>query len=101
MADIVFKYSEMTAAADQITEIAGKYKSAAETLETEFISAISGWEGDSHDKMQNFMSGAVKSYTAETIPDLLNSLAELLRENVAQMQKADQQVAESIPTALN
>ena len=100
MADIVFKYDEMNTAASQINDLASKYKSAADTFENDFLSAISGWEGDSKDKMSSFISTPVKEYMATTVPKLLTSLADLLQSNISQMQKADQQLADNIPTTL-
>jgi len=100
MADIVFKYAEMEAAAKQIDELAGKYKSAADKFEGDFIGATAQWEGTSKDKMIGFISGPTKAYIGDTVPTLLNSLAELLRANAKQMQDADQQIADNIPTSL-
>ncbi len=100
MADIVFKYEGMESAATQIDELAGKYASAANTFETDFIGATAQWEGASKEKMNAFISGPVKEYMGTTVPKLLNSLAELLRANATQMQNADQQIADNIPNTL-
>ncbi len=100
MADIVFKYEEMRSAVEEIKTIAGQYKAAANTLESDFIAAIGGWEGASKEKMQQFISGPVMQYTRDTVPKLLESLAELLTANADQMEKADSQIAENIPTTL-
>ncbi len=59
MADIVFKYPEMRQAVTDIEGIATRYKSIASTLEGDFIAAIKDWEGESKDKMQQFISGPV------------------------------------------
>lgn len=74
MADIVFKYDEMNTAVTQIKDLASQYKSAADTFENDFLSAISSWEGDSKDKMSSFISTPVKEYMATTVPKLLESL---------------------------
>lgn len=97
MADIVFRYPEMRDAASAIQDIATRYKTAATTFETDFTAAISGWEGESKDKMQKFISGTVKEYTYDTVPKLLEALAALLNANADQMEKADRQIAENIP----
>ena len=39
-------------------------------------------------------------YTRDTIPQLLKALAELLEANADQMESADHQIAENIPTSL-
>lgn len=100
MADIVFRYGEMRQAASDIKAIANRYQTAASTLETDFIAAIKDWEGESKDAIQRFVSGPVMEYTRDTIPKLLTALAELLEANADQMEKADHQIAENIPTSL-
>lgn len=97
MADIIFKYPEMRKAAADIRAIAQKYKTAGATFESDFTAAINGWEGESKDKMQKFISGTVKEYTQTTVPQLLDALSALLEANADQMEKADNQIAENIP----
>ena len=98
MADTIkFDYSKMTAAAADIRAVAGQYANAAKTFQTDFATAIAGWEGDSKDKMQKFISGTVKEYTENTVPQLLNALADLLDANAQQMKNADAQIAANIP----
>ena len=101
MADITFKYEEMRQSAEKIQDIKARYKAAAAKFEEDFMNATTSWEGASKDKMSAFISGPVKEYMATTVPKLLNSLAELLRANAEQMQNADQQIADNIPTSLN
>ena len=100
MADIVFRYPEMRQAASDIKAIATRYQTAASTLETDFSAAIKDWEGESKDAIQKFVSGPVMEYTRDTIPQLLKALAELLEANADQMESADHQIAENIPTSL-
>ena len=100
MADIVFKYPEMRQAVEDIKGIAARYKSTATNFEGDFIAAINDWEGESKDKMQQFISGPVMEYIRDTIPQLLEALAELLAANADQMESADRQIAENIPSSL-
>lgn len=100
MADIVFKYDQMTQAASNLDNLAQQYLTAANTFESDFLAAMGEWEGDSKDKMTTFISGPVKEYMATTVPEMLKGLAELLRYNVTQMQNADTQISESIPQSL-
>lgn len=100
MADIVFRYVEMRQAVSDIKGIAAKYKTLATNFESDFISAISDWEGESKNKMQQFISGPVMEYTRDTIPQLLEALAELLAANADSMESADQQIADNIPSSL-
>lgn len=101
MADIVFKYDEMRTAVENIKQIATSYTNAANALETNFTSAITGWEGETKEAMQKFISGPVMEYTRDTVPQLVDALAELLATNANQMENADRQIAENIPTSLS
>ena len=100
MADIVFKYPEMQSCVAKIREIKSGYASAASKFQSDFSGAISAWEGDSKDKMQQFISNPVNDYMAKTIPDLLEAFAALLEFNAKSMQDADRQIADAIPTSL-
>jgi WXG100 family type VII secretion target len=100
MADIVFRYEQMTSAAGQIRDIATRYKAAADNLQSEFAGACGEWEGDSKDAMTRFMTMGVNEYTGTTIPQLLNGLADLLEGNAEQMKSADAGIAENIPSTL-
>lgn len=97
MADIIFNYVEMRKAAADIQNIAAKYKTAGVTFETDFLAAITGWEGDSKTQMEKFIKGSVNEYTQKTVPQLLEALAALLNANADQMEKADNQIAQNIP----
>ncbi|MBQ1388933.1 MAG: WXG100 family type VII secretion target [Clostridia bacterium] len=100
MADIVFRYEEMESAANALEGLAEQYKSAANKLNDDYMTSTSSWEGDSKTRMDNFMTGAVLDYTGTTVPGLIDALAQILRANAQQMQNADQQIADSIPTSL-
>ncbi len=101
MADIVFRYPQMSKAVSDIQTLATNYSSIAATFENDFLAAISSWEGDSKEKMQSFITGAVKEYMDTTINKLLNGFAELLQANIDQMSKADAEIANNIPTTLS
>lgn len=100
MADIVFKYPEMRSAVTAIETYAKEYKSAADTFESDFLSAIGAWEGASKDKMQAFISGPVKEFIGVTVPQLVEGLSQMLAANIDQMERADQQIADNIPSSL-
>lgn len=100
MADIVFRYKEMEKAAQDIKDLATKYKTASDTFASSFTDAVQNWEGSSKDAMLRFITGPVSEYTGVTIPKLLDSLAELLLANAKQMASADDQIAQNIPTSL-
>ncbi|MGN0537452.1 MAG: WXG100 family type VII secretion target [Acutalibacteraceae bacterium] len=101
MADIVFRYPEMGKAVSDIQTLATQYSTIAKDFEQEFLAAIASWEGDSKDKMQAFINGAVMNYMDTTISKLLNGFAELLQANIDQMSKADTEIASNIPTTLS
>ncbi len=100
MADIVYKFDEMRNAATQIEDIAQRYKSASEKFQNEFLDATTAWEGASKDKMQAFITGAVNEYMGTTVPGIVTALSELIKANADQMEKADQQIADNIPSSL-
>jgi len=100
-AEIRFNYNEMRSAATKIRDLAQNgYKAAATAFESDFNGAIANWEGESHDKMVTFISGPVMDYMGTTVPSLLEALAQLLEDNAAQMEKADQEIADNIPQSL-
>ncbi len=101
MADnIVFRFEEMRNAASQIEDIANRYKAASDKFQEDFENAVSPWEGTSKDKLKAFVNGAVNEYMGTTVPDVVRALAELLKANADQMEKADQQIADNIPSDL-
>lgn len=101
MADIVFKFDEMRNAVNQLADISARYKAAADKFQSEFADAITGWEGASRDKLLNFVSGPVNEYMGTTVPGIITSLSELLKANADQMEAADQQLADNIPSSLS
>lgn len=100
MADIVFRYGEMRSSVSSIADIAQRYKSASDKFQADFTAAIASWEGASKDKMASFITGPVNEYMGSTVPNLVNSLSELLAANADQMEKADQEIADNIPSSL-
>ena len=101
MADIVFRYPEMRQVVESIKDIADRYTSAANTFEQNYLDATASWEGTSKEKMDQFVSGPVMEYMRDAVPQLLQGLAELLGTNADQMENADQQIADNIPSSLS
>ena len=100
MADIVYRFTEMRAAAAQIEVIAARYKAAAAAFQKDFADAVTGWEGASKDKISTFISGPVNEYMDSTVPSIVMALAALLNADADQMEKADQAIADNIPESL-
>ena len=100
MADIVYRFTEMRAAAARIEDIASRYKSAAAAFQRDFSEAVSSWEGASKDKMTAFITGPVNDYMDSTVPSIVSALAALLYADAEQMEKADQAIADNIPESL-
>lgn len=100
MADVVFRYPEMRAAVTKIAGIADDYKRAAGQLIDDFTTATSTWEGETKDKMLTFMNTPVREYIAETIPQLIQGLSDMLAANADQMEKVDAEIASNIPASL-
>ena len=101
MADIVFRYPEMRQVVESINDIAERYTTAANTFEQDYLDATASWEGTSKDKMDQFISGPAMEYMRDTVPQLLQGLSELLGANADQMEGADQQLADNIPSSLS
>ena len=93
MADIVFDYQKMETCVGTIRDIAKSYKSASETFQTAYTSAVKEWTGASKDKTKEFME--------EQLPSLLTGLADLLAANIDNMGKTDTGMAEQIPENLS
>jgi len=97
---IVFDYAKMNSCVTTLRGILEKYKNAADKFNEEFNTAITGWEGDSKDKMKSLIDGAVNSYLKDTIPGIVEALAAILEENAKQMAAADRQIADNIPQSI-
>ena len=100
MADIVYKFDQMRSAAAKVEDISQRYKAASDKFQSEFADATKDWEGSSKEKLSQFISVVVNEYTGTTVPGVVNALSELLKANADQMEKADQQIADNIPSEL-
>ena len=98
---IVYNYEEMATAVQKINEIAASYRTLAATFCKDMDEATTGWEGDSRVAMMNFIKGSVFDYIGKTVPQLVESFAQLLDQNAKQMGNADTQVAQSIQSTSN
>ena len=56
MADIIYNYPSMRAAASQIRELANRYKSAADVFEGDFTTAVSDWEGAAKEAVLKYIT---------------------------------------------
>lgn len=101
MADIVFDYQKMETCVGTIRDIAKSYKSASETFQTAYTSAVKEWTGASKDKTHTFVTIAAKEFMEEQLPSLLTGLADLLAANIDNMGKTDTGMAEQIPENLS
>ena len=100
-AKIVYNYEEMRNAVTKIKDIAARYKKAGSSFTSGFVAATKEWEGDSKEKMTGLINGDVNEMLTVEIPKYLEGLATLLSQNIEQMQKADSQIADSIPDQLS
>ena len=97
---IVYNYAEMQKVVDTINGIATSYKNAGDKFNTAFTDAVKGWEGQSKDRMMKLINGDVNTMLTKDIVSYIEGLATLLQENITQMQKADTQIANSIPETI-
>lgn len=100
MADIIFNYPQMQEAAQKIRQYADEYRIAADTLKERIETSTTAWTGASKNRFKAFIDDAVYQYTSRSIPGTVEALAQLLEQNAEQMKKADQELADSLPTAL-
>ena len=97
---IIFQYPQMDIAINTIKDtIAERYNQAGLALITQIQSATENWDGASKAKFWNLIDGSVRNYTTKIIPQIVESLADMLRANKEQMQQADQTIANSIPAS--
>lgn len=100
MANIIFNYPQMQVAAKEIRQFAEEYRIAAKTLKEKIETNTVAWEGASKERFMAFIDGPVYQYTSSSIPATVEALAQLLEQNAEQMKKADQELADSLPTEL-
>ena len=101
MADkIVFDYPEMESASKNIENIANEYESAARTFRSSISNAITGWEGASKDKFAGLLDNSVYKYMEVSVPQLVQGLATMLKNNADGMKQADDEIAKNIPDSL-
>ena len=98
---IVYNYEQMATAVQQINAIAESYQQLARAFCQEMEQATTGWEGNSRIAMMNFINNSVFNYIGNTVPQLVQSFAQLLDQNAKQMGNADTQVAQSIQSTSN
>ena len=100
MADIIFNYPQMQAAANEIRQYAEEYRSAANALKEKIETNTAGWTGASKNNFKKFIDDSVYQYISSSIPGTVEALAKLLEQNAEQMKKADQELADSLPKEL-
>lgn len=99
MADCKIVNQNVKTSVKNIQTIAEKYKTAGETLDTEFKAAISEMEGDAKDALLELFNKSYKSYVADEesgLPAMIKGLATLLEGNRSNFEKVDTKIAESI-----
>lgn len=97
---IVFDYDQIASAVTKIRNIAGSYKTAAETLQNKVTAAIGTWEGKSADNFNKLFIEDIKTFTVTNIPEMVTGLADLLEGNAKSMQDTDAEIAKNIPTSI-
>jgi hypothetical protein len=99
MADCKIVNAKVTSTVGKINEIKGKYKTAGETFNTDFTTAISGMEGETKDALLDLFNKSYKDFvTSEEkgLPGMIKGLADLLEGNRSNFEKVDSQIASSI-----
>jgi hypothetical protein len=97
MADIVINYTYMAQQVEKLQELAAQYKAKGKAFNTAYNAATADWTGATKDAMKKFVDTTVKNYMEESVPGVLNGLANLLDANINQFSNADAQIASNIP----
>lgn len=100
---IVYNYTEMTKLAGQIDGIADELKNRGADFIKAYEDNTKVCSGASKDKADQFVltsENNVSKLVQVTVPDLLKSLAEMLRTNVSSMGQTDTDLAGEIPASL-
>ena len=92
MADCKIVNANVKTAVTNINTIAGKYKTAGTTFETDFKAAIADMEGDAKDALIELFD---KSYTSG-LPAMIKGLSKLLEGNRSNFESVDSKIAASI-----
>ena len=97
---IIFRYENMNQTANKISELSEDYQRAGTELINALNEAMNSWEGESKTKFSTFINGDVNTYITQTIPNVIKGLSEMLESNSKQMQDADSNIAQQLPTNL-
>ena len=89
-------YSAVDAAIGQIETAKGAYDTAADTFISAFHSAIAEMEGAAKDALLDFFDKDVTEYIQTSLPGAVDGMKTLLKANLDNFEKVDQQIANSI-----
>ena len=89
MADCKIVNANVKTAVTNINTIAGKYKTAGTTFETDFKAAIADMEGDAKDAL-------IELFDKSGLPAMIKGLSKLLEGNRSNFESVDSKIAASI-----
>ena len=101
---IVYNYTEMTKHAVTIENIANQLKTDGTTFINAYTENTKVCSGASKKKADEFVltsENSVSKLVQETVPNLLKSLAAMLKTNVSSMGRTDTDLAAEIPASLD
>lgn len=99
MADCKIVNANVKTAVTNIKTIAGKYKTAGETFETNFKAALTDMEGDSKDALIDLFDKSYKTFVSDDksgLPAMIEGVATLLEGNRSNFESVDSKIADSI-----
>lgn len=99
MADCKIVNANVKTAVSNIKNIAGKYKTAGETFETDFKAALADMEGDAKDAIIELFDKSYKKFVSDEksgLPAMIEGVATLLEGNRSNFESVDSKIADSI-----
>lgn len=99
MADCKIVNANVKTVVTNINTIAGKYKTAGTTFETDFKAAIADMEGDAKDALIELFDKSYKDFVTDDtsgLPAMIKGLSKLLEGNRSNFESVDSKIAASI-----
>lgn len=100
MADkIVYDYSKMLEAYNQINNAATQYTEAANALKTALANSTQNWKGLSKGKFDLLVASVIQ-YLSNDVPAIVKGIADLVDNSGTVMAQTDSEIANHIPDSI-
>lgn len=95
--NILFNYDDMEAIVKRLNDYKTQYEEAATTLKSSMDEAINDWTGASKEKFSKLFNDSVYGYLHDKVPNMVQGLSDLLKNNAEGMASTDEEIAKRIP----